>query len=230
MQRQLDAFAKLVDDLVGANVHAVRFGQPRGCRVGLDVESHDNRGGSAGKVHVILGDLALVRLFQTELEHFEKIEGTALTFPGKANRLGGLLRANLGQALDGLGVLPVLAGWDGARGRIVSYDVVGGRYPEAGHHAVGSGSAAARGSLKKLHRADLDARGAVLALLQALVDAADDDSATAGPDVIRRLFPVVFTCGAAGVRRWTDDEVGALVDEVVAARRGRPDGPGAPLL
>lgn len=174
--------------------------------------------------------IELVRLFQTELEHFEKIEGTALTFPGKANRLGGLLRANLGQALDGLGVLPVLAGWDGARGRIVSYDVVGGRYPEAGHHAVGSGSAAARGSLKKLHRADLDARGAVLALLQALVDAADDDSATAGPDVIRRLFPVVFTCGAAGVRRWTDDEVGALVDEVVAARRGRPDGPGAPLL
>lgn len=174
--------------------------------------------------------IELVRLFQVELEHFEKIEGTPLTFEGKANRLGGLLRANLGQALDGLGVLPVLAGWDGVRGRIVSYDVVGGRYHESGHHALGSGAAAARGSLKKLHRPDLDERGAVLALLQALVDAADDDSATAGPDVVRGLFPVVFTARGAGVHRWPDETLGELVDDVVTARRRRPDGPGAPLL
>lgn len=174
--------------------------------------------------------LELVRLFQVELEHYEKVEGVELSFEGKANRLGGLIRSNMEGALRGLGVLPVLAGWDGSAGRIESYDVVGGRYPERDFYAVGSGAPFARGSLKKLHRPDLDARGAVVALLQSLVDAADDDSATAGPDAVRRLYPVVYTVDAAGAVRWSDGDVEALAREVLAARRGRPDGPGAPLL
>lgn len=174
--------------------------------------------------------LELVRLFQVELEHYEKVEGVALSFDGKANRLGGLIRGNLEGALRGLGALPVLAGWDGTSGRIVSYDVVGGRYPERDFYAVGSGAPFARGSLKKLHRAELDARGAVVALIQSLVDASDDDSATAGPDAIRRLYPIVYPADAAGVHRWSDDAIAALADEVLDARRGRPDGPGAPLL
>ena len=174
--------------------------------------------------------IELVRLFQVELEHYEKVEGTPLGFDGKANRLGGLIRANLEGTLRGLGVLPVLAGWDGSRGRIVSYDVVGGRYPERDFYAVGSGAPFARGSLKKLHRTNLDAEGAVIVLLQALVDAADDDSATAGPDAVRRLYPVVYTADADGVRRWSDTEVEALASRVLEARRRRPDGPEAPQL
>lgn len=174
--------------------------------------------------------LELVRLFQVELEHYEKIEGVPLSFEGKANRLGGLIRAQLDGALRGLGVLPVLAGWDGAQGRIVSYDIVGGRYGETGFYAVGSGAPFARGSLKKLHRPGLDAAGAVTALLQSLVDAAEDDSATAGPDAVRRLYPIVFTVDAAGASRWPDAEVEALAERVLAGRRERPDGPGAPLL
>lgn len=174
--------------------------------------------------------IELVRLFQVELEHYEKVEGVALSFAGAANRLGGLIRSNLEGALRGLGVLPVFAGWDGTRGRIVSYDVVGGRYDERDFYAVGSGAPFARGSLKKLHRSDLDAEGAVTLLLQSLVDAADDDSATAGPDAVRRLYPIVYTVDAAGVRRWSDDEVEALSARVLQGRKGRPDGPGAPLL
>ncbi len=174
--------------------------------------------------------LELVRLFQLELEHFEKIEGTTLSFDGKANRLAGIIRANRPDAFDGLGALPVLAGWDGAGPRIVSYDLVGGRYEERPFYAVGSGAASARGSLKKLHRRDLDERGAVTALVQALVDSADEDSFTAGPDLVRGLFPTVYTGGADGVRRWGDAELAELTTQVMDARRVRPDGPGAPLL
>ena len=171
----------------------------------------------------------LVRLFQVELEHYEKIEGTPLSFAGKANRLGGLLRANLGQAMQGFTVLPVFAGWDGERGRIVSYDVVGGRYPEEGFYAVGSGASFARGSLKKLHHPGMSESDAVTALVEALVDSSDDDSATAGPDPIRRIYPLVYTADAAGVRRWGADRLEPLVEGVLAGRRERPDGPGVPL-
>ena len=173
----------------------------------------------------------MVRLFQTELEHYEKIEGTTLSADGKANRLAALIRGNLGLAMQGLAVVPLFAGFDvlTGQGRIFSYDVTGGRYEEHDFHSVGSGSLFARGSLKKLYRQDLDERGAVMASLQALYDAADDDSATGGPDVARRIFPVVAVVTADGYRRATDDEVGAIADEVIAARMVRPDGPSAPL-
>ena len=104
----------------------------------------------------------MVRLFQTELEHYEKIEGTTLSMDGKANRLAALIRANLGLAMQGLAVVPLFAGYDlvADQGRIFSYDVTGGRYEETAFHSVGSGSLFARGSLKKLYRDDLDAEGA----------------------------------------------------------------------
>lgn len=175
--------------------------------------------------------IELVRLFQTELEHYEKIEGTTLSMDGKANRLAALIRGNLGLAMQGLAVVPLFVGADLAtqRGRIFSYDVTGGRYEESDFHAVGSGSVFARGSLKKLYRRDLTADAAVEVLVQALYDAADDDSATGGPDLTRRIFPVVHVITTEGQQRLTDMEVGAVADRVVAGRLQEPDGPHAAL-
>jgi proteasome beta subunit len=173
-----------------------------------------------------------VRLFQTELEHYEKIEGTTLSMDGKANRLAALIRSNLGMAMQGLAVVPLFAGYDLVKqqGRIFSYDVTGGRYEETAFHSVGSGSLFARGSLKKLYREDLDAEGCVTALVQALYDAADDDSATGGPDLTRRIFPVVGVITADGYTRLSEDEVAGIADRVIAARMDRPDGPAAALI
>ena len=133
----------------------------------------------------------LVRLFQLELEHYEKIEGALLSLDGKANRLATMIRGNLGLAMQGLAVVPLFAGYDLDRGlgRIFSYDVTGGRYEEHEHHSVGSGSVFARGSLKKLWRPGLDAVAAVRVAVEALVDAADDDSATAAPTRRARSGP-----------------------------------------
>ena len=173
----------------------------------------------------------MVRLFQTELEHYEKIEGMTLSMDGKANRLAALIRANLGLAMQGLAVVPLFAGFDheAGEGRIFSYDVTGGRYEETAFHSVGSGSLFARGSLKKLYRDDFDAEQAVTAAIQALYDAADDDSATGGPDLARRIFPVVAVITGDGYRRLPESEVAEIADRVIAARMNRPDGPAAPL-
>jgi proteasome beta subunit len=173
----------------------------------------------------------VVRLFQTELEHYEKIEGTTLSLDGKANRLSALIRGNLGMAMQGLAVVPLFAGFDleVGQGRIFSYDVTGGRYEETAFYSVGSGSMFARGALKKLYRGDLSAGECVEAVVQALYDAADDDSATGGPDLTRRIFPVVQVITAEGGRRLPDQEVADVADRVIAARMTRPDGPAAPL-
>ena len=173
----------------------------------------------------------MVRLFQTELEHYEKIEGTTLSMDGKSNRLAALIRANLGLAMQGLAVVPLFAGYDllSDHGRIFSYDVTGGRYEETAFHSVGSGSLFARGSLKKLYRDDLTAEQCVMAAVQALYDAADDDSATGGPDLTRRIFPVVHIITADGGRRMLDDEVAAIADRMISARMQRPDGRAAAL-
>ena len=175
--------------------------------------------------------IEMVRLFQVQLEHYEKIEGLPLSLDGKANRLATLLRGNLGMAMQGLAVVPLFAGYDldRDRGRIFSYDVTGGRYEERDHHAVGSGSVFARGSLKKLYRSGMSGEDGVMAAVEALYDAADDDSATGGPDLTRRIFPVIAVAEADGVRMLADEEVGAVVERVVGARLTSPDGPTAPL-
>ncbi|WP_444661930.1 proteasome subunit beta [Cellulomonas sp. CW35] len=163
----------------------------------------------------------LVRLFQLELEHYEKIEGSLLSLDGKANRLSTMIRGNLGLALQGLAVVPLFGGFDLERGigRIFSYDVTGGRYEEHDHHAVGSGSVFARGSLKKLWRPGLAPAEAVRVAVEALVDAADDDSATGGPDTTRRIWPVVATVTESGYLRVADAELEQVAEAVVAERR-----------
>ena len=139
----------------------------------------------------------MVRLFQVELEHYEKIEGATLSLEGKANRLALMIRGNLGMAMQGLAVVPLFAGYDldaddpTRPAGIFSYDVTGGRYEEHKFHSVGSGSLFARGALKKLWRDDLSVEDATLCAVQSLYDAADEDSATGGPDLTRRIFPVV---------------------------------------
>jgi proteasome beta subunit len=173
----------------------------------------------------------LVRLFQVELEHYEKLEGRELSLEGKANRLAGMVRANLGAAMQGLVAVPLFAGFDqdAERGRIFSYDVVGGRYEEHRFHGIGSGSVFARGALKKLYRDDMSTAEATMACMQSLYDAADDDSATGGPDMARRIYPVLATVTADGYHRLTEDEAGQLAAAVVEERMQRPDGPQAPL-
>jgi proteasome beta subunit len=162
----------------------------------------------------------LVRIFQVELEHYEKIEGALLSLDGKANRLSAMIRGNLGLAMQGLAVVPVFAGYDIERGvgRIFSYDVTGGRYEEQLHHSVGSGSVFARGSLKKRWRPGLSRPDAVAVAVEALFDAADDDSATGGPDQVRHIYPIVATVTDAGYERVPDDEIAAAAERTAAAQ------------
>jgi proteasome beta subunit len=128
-------------------------------------------------------------------------------------------------------VVLLFAGYDheADQGRIFSYDVTGGRYEETAFHSVGSGSLFARGSLKKLYRDDLSAEECVTAVVQALYDAADDDSATGGPDIARRIFPVVHVITAEGGTRMPDAEVARIADRILESRLTRPDGPAASL-
>ncbi|EFL27391.1 LOW QUALITY PROTEIN: proteasome beta subunit, partial [Streptomyces himastatinicus ATCC 53653] len=174
----------------------------------------------------------MVKLFQLELEHFEKVEGTVLSLEGKANRLSTMIRGNLGMAMQGLAVVPLFAGYDVDRekGRIFSYDVTGGRSEERGFAATGSGSTFARGALKKLYREDLTEEQAATAVIQALYDAADDDSATGGPDLARRIYPLVTVITEDGFKKFTEDEVAEIVRAIHERRLEEPDGPRAALL
>ncbi len=170
--------------------------------------------------------LEMIRLFQVELEHFEKIEGATLSLEGKATRLAAMVRGNLGMALQGLAAVPLFAGWDltHGRGRIFSFDATGGRYTESEHHSIGSGSYFARGSMKKRWRPGIGTVEATAVAVEALFDAADDDSATGGPDVVRRIWPVVAVVDADGYRELDDDDVEALVRGLLARRSD--DAPG----
>jgi proteasome beta subunit len=175
--------------------------------------------------------IEFVRLFQVELEHYEKMEGRPLSLEGKANRLAWMVRGNLGAAMQGLVVVPLFVGYDenAGRGRIFSYDVAGGPYEEQRFFSIGSGSLFARGALKKLYTDGMSAEDAVLACVQALYDAADDDSATGGPDLTRRLFPVIATITADGFRKLSEAESEDVAQQVVQGRMTKPDGPTAPL-
>ena len=175
--------------------------------------------------------IEFVRLFQVELEHYEKMEGRSLSLEGKANRLAWMVRGNLGAAMQGLVVVPLFVGYDEERdrGRIFSYDVAGGPYEEQRFYSIGSGSLFARGALKKLYVDDMPAGDAALACVQALYDAADDDSATGGPDMTRRIFPVIATVTADGFRKLSEAESEDYAQQVVQGRMAQPDGPTAPL-
>jgi len=170
--------------------------------------------------------IEIVKLFQVELEHYEKIEGTLLSLEGKANRLATMIRSNLAMAMQGLAVVPMFAGFDlpTMTGRIFSYDVSGGCYEEHDHHSVGSGSVFARGAMKKLWRPRMDSANAVRVAAEALYDAADDDSATGGPDLSRRIWPTLAVVDAEGLRFLDDDTLAAVVEQIVADRRGNSGG------
>jgi proteasome beta subunit len=175
--------------------------------------------------------IEFVRLFQVELEHYEKMEGRSLSLEGKANRLAWMVRGNLGAAMQGLIVVPLFVGYDedAGQGRIFSYDVAGGPYEEQRFYSIGSGSLFARGALKKLYTDGMPVDDTALACVQALYDAADDDSATGGPDLTRRIFPVIATITADGFRKLPEAESEEVAQQVVQSRMIRPDGPAAPL-
>ncbi len=165
--------------------------------------------------------MELAKVFATELEHYEKVEGEPLSLEGKSNKLAGLLRAHLPMAMQGLVVVPLFAGVDPRthEPRIFEYDPVGGRYVATAQAATGSGSLAARATLKRLVDADAALDDAVGTALEALADAAEEDSATGGPDLIRRIFPIVAVIDADGYRELPNDEVAGHVEAVLAHRR-----------
>ncbi|GAB3234114.1 proteasome subunit beta [Glycomyces halotolerans] len=174
--------------------------------------------------------IELVKLYQVELEHYEKIEGSPLTLSGKANRLATMLRGNLGIALQGLAVLPLLAGFDNdaaeaaEAGKIFSFDVVGGVYEERDFDSIGSGSIFAKSSLKKRFRRGIATDHAIGIAIESLYDAADDDSATGGPDPTRDLYPVVMTATAEGTKRIDEATVAEVARSVIASRTENPYG------
>jgi proteasome beta subunit len=165
------------------------------------------------------------RLYAVELEHYEKVEGVALTFAGKVNRLATMVRGNLGAALQGFVALPLLAGYDlddpnpQAAGRIVSFDAAGGwNIEEEGYQAVGSGSVFAKSSIKKLYSQAVDADSALRVAIEGLYDAADDDSATGGPDLVRGIFPTAVVIGVEGAEEVPEDRIATLAREVIESR------------
>ena len=162
----------------------------------------------------------MVRLFQTELEHYEKVEGIALSLEGKANQLGGMIRRNLPLAMQGLAVVPIYAGYDLRRkaGRIFKYDLTGGRYEEADFHATGSGGRDARTTIKLGYREGLDRAAAIQLAVESLYQAADEDSATGGPDVVRGIYPTVATITAEGFERVDDAEVAERFSELITRK------------
>jgi proteasome beta subunit len=165
------------------------------------------------------------RLYAVELEHYEKLEGVALTFAGKVNRLAIMVRGNLGAALQGFIALPLLVGYDlddadsqGA-GRIVSFDAAGGwNLEEEGYQSVGSGSIFAKSSMKKLYSRVTDADSALRVAVEALYDAADDDSATGGPDLVRGIYPTAVLIEAEGALEVGEDRIAGIARDVIQSR------------
>lgn len=167
--------------------------------------------------------MEMIRLFQLQLEHYEKVEGSSLSLEGKANQLSMMVRSNLPAAMQGLGVVPIFAGFDTRRnvGRLFEYDVTGGRYEESDHIATGSGSMHARTVVKIGWRSTLNRAEAVQLACRSLWEAADADSATGGPDILRGIYPVVATITADGWSRLDDTELVGVFDTIVAEVRNR---------
>ena len=170
--------------------------------------------------------IEMVRLFQTQLEHYEKVEGTRLSLEGKANQLGQMVSANLPMAMQGLVVIPLFGGYDLRlkKGRIFTYDVTGGRFEEIDFHATGSGGRDAKNTIKLGYRERLGRDEAVELAVAALYEAADEDTATGGPDPLRGIYPVVAAVDADGYTRLEDSEVAAHFAKVLERRRLRGEG------
>ncbi|HEY2668680.1 MAG TPA: proteasome subunit beta [Actinomycetota bacterium] len=164
--------------------------------------------------------IEMVRIFQTELEHYEKIEGERLTLEGRANKLSQFIRSNLAMAMQGMVVVPLYVGFDDQKGygRIFKYDVTGGRYEESDYYATGSGGRDARGTIKKRYRPDLSRDEAVKVALEALFDASEEDVATGGPDVLRKIYPNIAAISDTGVAKIDDATIEQLFNDLLAER------------
>ncbi len=167
--------------------------------------------------------MEMIRLFQLQLEHYEKVEGTTLSLEGKANQLSMMVRANLQAAMMGMVVVPIFGGYDLRRecGRLWDYDATGGRYEERSHVATGSGSLHAGTVIKVGYRPDMSRDDAVNLAVRALWEAADADSATGGPDALRGIYPVVAAIDATGWERLADDDLAPRFDAIVEEVRSR---------
>jgi proteasome beta subunit len=159
----------------------------------------------------------MVRLFQTELEHYEKVEGAVLSLEGKANKLSQMIKSNLPAAMQGFVVVPIFAGYDTRRrlGRIFKYDVTGGRYEEADFHSTGSGGRDARTAIKLGYREGLDRAAAIELAIEGLYEAADEDTATGGPDVVRGIYPTVATITGSGFELVPEPEVAQSFESLI---------------
>jgi proteasome beta subunit len=166
--------------------------------------------------------LEMIRLFQIEMEHYEKIEGETLALDGKANKLAQMVKNNLPAAFHGLLVIPIFAGYDvnTQQGRIFKYDLTGGRYEERQYYATGSGGKEARSTLKKFFKTDLCRDDALHLALEALVDAADIDVGTSGPDLARGIYPLIKVVTRDGVTDVDDDELRPLSEKLLSTLKG----------
>ena len=166
--------------------------------------------------------LDMAKLFQVEMEHYEKIEGAPLALEGKANRLAQMVKQNLPAAFQGLVVVPIFAGYDvhAGQGRIFKYDVTGGRYEERQFYATGSGGKEARSTLRKLYADILSRTEAIALAIEALVDAADIDVGTSGPDLARGIYPLVKTITHRGTADVEDEELAAVSERLLSTLKG----------
>jgi proteasome beta subunit len=165
--------------------------------------------------------IEMVRLFQVQLEHYEKVEGSTLSLEGKANQLAGMVRQHLPMAMQGLAVVPLFAGFDTSRstGRIFNYDVTGGHYEDIDFQATGSGGRDARSTIKLGWREGLPRDEAIDLAVQSLYDAADEDSATGGPDLVRGIYPIVALVDVEGYREVPEDEVAERFGAMIARKQ-----------
>lgn len=167
--------------------------------------------------------IEMAKLFQTELEHYEKLEGMQLSCEGKANKLGQMVKANLPMVFQGLVVMPLYVGYDlkRAEGRIFKYDLAGGRYEESDYHAIGSGGKDARNTMREHFRRALSETEALKLALLALYNAADDDVGTGGPDLVRGIYPTAKIVNEAGITDVLEEQIRAIYDEMIASRRAK---------
>lgn len=167
--------------------------------------------------------IEMAKLFQTELEHYEKLEGMSLSCEGKANKLGQMVKANLPMVFQGLVVMPLYVGYDLKRseGRIFKYDITGGRYEESDYHAIGSGGKDARNTMREHFQRQLPEAEALKLALMSLYNAADDDVGTGGPDLVRGIYPTAKFVTAQGITDVPNDKIRAVYDVLMAARRSK---------
>jgi proteasome beta subunit len=164
--------------------------------------------------------MELIRLFQTELEHYEKIEGTRLSLEGKSNYLARMIRGNLALAFQGLVVIPLFCGFDEIEdtGRLFSFDVVGGRYDELNYATTGSGGSEAKSFLKSNWEDGLTRTGALALAVEALIAAAEEDAATGGPDIKRGIYPSIVTVTSQGVEEVEDIDLEDITAQLIEGR------------